>query len=122
MDSHGRNQREYGIFQPGDQEPVWSRDGKQIVFVTRHGRICVMNSDGSNLRILPAEIANLIKVSWSPDSSQIAFSGSLREGDPRNTYTVDIDGHNLKCIVANPAIGPKGKEVSSNDLSWSPYL
>ena len=121
MGPDGTNQREYGILQPSDQEPVWSRDGKQIVF-TRHGRICVMDTDGSNLKILPVALSNLVEVSWSPDGSQIAFSGQVRGDNARNIYTVDIDGHNLRCIVENQWIRETGKEVTSNDLCWSPYL
>lgn len=117
MDPNGKNQREYNIFREGDQESTWSRDGSKIAFV-RNGGICVMNSDGSNLQMVPTIGGSVVEVSWSPDGQKLVYSASdLTAG--HEIYVVDLDGQNITKIVANP-FGPNGKEVGSCDVCWSP--
>lgn len=70
---------------PGDRAPVWSPDGKRIAFLRfaggdhdRYERLFTMNADGSAVapaftRGGPQTPASYGSVSWSPDSSRLAF-------------------------------------------------
>ena len=98
---------------------MWSRDGIKIVFI-RDGNICVMNSDGSNLQTIQLR-GGAVEVSWSPDSKKIVYSSRTREGYAAEIYVVDVDGSNEQRITESP-LGPRGKEASSFDVCWSPWL
>jgi Tol biopolymer transport system component len=118
MDSDGHNQRECFLFQAGDQEPVWSRDGLKVCFI-RNAAICVMNADGGGFLQLPGA-SGIIEVSWSPDSESIVYTRSeLTSG--QEVYVCDIKGENHLKIIENP-FGPNNKEVGSCDVCWSPWL
>ena len=52
--------------------PEWSPDGKLIAFVNGEGRIELISPDGVRVPMPAAPIASL-GVSWSPDSSKLAY-------------------------------------------------
>jgi len=56
--------------------PVWSPDGKQVVYGDGDGNLLVRASDGlSGARaLIHVESSNQIATSWSPDGSMIAFA------------------------------------------------
>ena len=86
---------------PGDDMPTWSEDGQTIAFVRRN-EIYLMNSNGSNQRLLTRGRLP----TFSPDGMQIAFvSGSL--------YIISVDGTNRMQLhhASVPCICT---------LSWSP--
>lgn len=99
----------------GHYDPTWSRDGKMIAFRYFGGNIYVVNSDGTNRRLVTDEGGE--HLSWSPDSRQLAFQD---HGDVR---TINIDGTNLQVVVENashPDWGPDGRIVyASNKSGWS---
>jgi Tol biopolymer transport system component len=56
------------------QRPIWSPDGKQIAFARmKSDGIEVMNSDGTNRRVLTTDPNSGYKLAWSPDSTEIAY-------------------------------------------------
>ena len=96
---------------PGDGDPVWSPDGRRLVFVRiRGGRsdIYVVDADGSRLRRLAHAIAFTPKgggpssgfganPAWSPDGRTIAFMGN-RDGTD-DIFAVNADGSGLRNLT-----------------------
>lgn len=118
MDQDGNNQKECNLFQTGDQEPVWSRDGSKIVFI-RDGGICVVSADGANLNEIPGA-SHVVEVSWSPDGQTIVYTcAGLSSG--QEVYVVDLKGDNHVKIVENPP-GANDKGGGICDVCWSPWL
>lgn len=112
-----------------DYSPMWSPDGKQIVFSsTRSGnfQIYVMNADGSDVRRLTDRDGYDGDPSWSPDGTKIAFC-SDRDGN-REIYVMDPDGGNPVNLTNHPASdcetpswSPDGTQltfVSTRDGDW----
>jgi len=52
--------------------PEWSPDGKRIAFVDSGGTIKLISPDGERMPMPAAPIAS-VSVSWSPDSSRLAY-------------------------------------------------
>jgi TolB protein len=85
----------------GEIMPVYSPDGSRIAF-TRVGDdssdgVCIMDSDGTNIRRLTDGGAP----KWSPDGSLIAFhSGPFGEWE---VYIIDSDGTDVRQVTKSPA-------------------
>ena len=113
--------RETGVVQnpANDEQPVWSPDGSQILFVSnRTGKksLWTVHIDAGK----PVGVAELVK----PDIERIrgmARSGALyyvSGGPTRNIYTVDVDA-NLK--VKNAPVLATDRFLNSNGApAWSP--
>jgi Tol biopolymer transport system component len=87
---------------PGNCDPVWSPNGKQILFTSnREGfsNIYIMNGDGANQIALTEDTYQNIDPSWSPDGKHIVFA-SRREGN-YNIYIMDSDGSNVFRLTNN---------------------
>jgi Tol biopolymer transport system component len=85
MNTDGRNARR--VAAEGTGVPAWSPDGRRIAFRGYNGNdLFVVNADGSRLRRLTRNPANLLWFAWSPDGRTIAF---LRN---RELYIVKADG------------------------------
>jgi TolB protein len=68
MDADGNNQVQLTA-EGRNESPSWSPDGRYIVFVSttkRSSKLCVVNSNGSNLRVLHEGMERYINPSWSP--------------------------------------------------------
>ncbi len=89
MDSHGSSK----VMQtrtPGyNSAPAWSRDGKQIAYLSRRGaanfgvqgRVIVVRDVASGSeRDLPTHLATVASVRWSPDGEWLLASGSDGKG------------------------------------------
>lgn len=81
---------------------VWSPDAQQIAFICRAGNnpnsICLMNADGSNLKVLKQD-SWVQDVVWSPDGKKFAFI-NLR-GDNPSLYVMNVDGSGLQRLILN---------------------
>lgn len=77
--------------------PVWSPDGRRIVYVTRH-RLATMGARGGDRRLLGVTGSS---PTWSPDGSRIAYISSA--GDLRQ---VPAGGGSSKLLLAHPSAAP----------------
>ena len=86
--------------------PKWSLDGSTIAFVIMdisldedgYNSIWLVDSDGTNMRMLHTIMSGYPKPDWSPDGTEIAFSKPLGEYEPKVIYTINKDGTELKQI------------------------
>ena len=95
-----------------DYQPIWSPDGKMILFTSeRDGNeeVYMMNVDGSDPVNLTDNPSSDTVGSWSPDGKHIVFN-SDRDTDWR-IYIMDVDGSNVEVI-------PTSTYVTSP--TWSP--
>jgi len=89
MNRDGSNIKNLSDHPSFDGYPVWSPDGKQILFVSsRHGQttshlqLFVMNSDGTNIRQLTRNNIEEedVRPSWSSDGKKIVFNRDNPDG------------------------------------------
>ncbi len=109
---------------PGyEQMPIWSPDGKTIVFASdRYGNFdlfAVPTDGGGQWRRLTFNSASELPEAFTPDGKSVYFSASIQDpsssalfpsGRMTELYSVDLTGGNPRQILATPA----------TSLSWSP--
>ncbi|MDP9020561.1 MAG: hypothetical protein M3N25_07145 [Actinomycetota bacterium] len=105
MDVDGTNQTRL-TFSPGeDAHPMSSPDGSQIVFHSRRAGtldIFVMDADGSNVRRLThTDDTHEFFPVWSPDGTQITFTGNTLAPDNFDVYVMDADGSDITRVTFN---------------------
>ena len=81
---------------------VWSPDSQRIAFICPVGNnpnsICLMNADGSNLKVLKQD-SWVQDVVWSPDGKKFAFINLGR--DNPSLYVMNVDGSGLQRLTLN---------------------
>jgi Tol biopolymer transport system component len=85
-----------------DAAPVWSPDGRKILFVRRrHPDVYVMNADGSGQRNLTGSVtyplASHQAPTWSPDGRKILFVSN--RGGNGEVYVMNADGSGLRKLT-----------------------
>jgi Tol biopolymer transport system component len=122
------------------QSPMWSPDGKQLVFEVwnlsnadppNRRALYVVNSDGSGLRQLTDWSLNGgDSPDWSPDGSSILFRTiSVSNKHHGNLYTIHPDGTGLKQLTNYPApktvltgsFSPDGNWIVFSRFTSGPY-
>jgi Tol biopolymer transport system component len=89
--------------------PVWSPDGSHLAFVTRHANE-VVRADGRGLRRLPGCVCTAVypgfaqRLSWSPDGTQIAYSGGVGPSLDGVIYRIRIDGRGGARVARSPLV------------------
>ncbi len=106
-----------------DNDPDWSPDGSQIVYISavdslpgapaRRRDVFLMNADGSGSHRLfqGADGPGATHPRWSPDGSRISFD-SFVLGSGFQPFVMNSDGSNVKLIRAMPG--------ENFGLEWSP--
>jgi Tol biopolymer transport system component len=119
VDSDGKSLQPCSIFQPGDDEPVWTFHGSQLVCGSNDGML-VMKADGSARRVVRSA-RGAIQWALSPDGQSVVYSSSRESlNSGFEVFIVDLRDETKRRLVSNPMKGDK--EVDSRCVSWSPWL
>jgi Tol biopolymer transport system component len=117
--------------------PVWSPDGRKLVFVKRVERggapcspascdyeIYVMNADGTGLRRLTRNAVPDGTPAWLPDGRRIGFVRSIPRrngGSSRDAiYVINADGSDERRLTLLPRDAGVPGGAPGGDLTWSP--
>jgi TolB protein len=101
-----------------DQNPLWSPDGKRMVFTSKRAYgnfdLWIMNADGSGAKALTSmpsnDAVNLPGSAWCKSTDRIVFSSD--KGGPEDIWTIKSDGTGLQQVSSTPD--------KDYEPSWSP--
>ena len=115
-----------GRFASGAALPVFSPDGKQILFAaTPPGGsaydLWVMNVDGSNLRRLTTHPDSETTPTWSPSGTQVAFVSDRLGVGREQIFTINADGSGLTRlnIPDNQVDRPTWAPAPYNEIAYA---
>lgn len=111
----GTDLKPSSLFQHGDTEPSWTRDGSRIAF-KRRGDLSIINQDGSDF--LGVDLGELVpfQFSWSPSGDMIAFTSRL-DSNGGAVFLLHIRTMAIEQLTVSP-----NPDAETMDVSWSPAL
>lgn len=101
----------------GYNAPAWSPDGSRLAFLS--DGVWVVNTDGSELRLLVSNFAPQGAPAWSPDGREIVVSGRFLQADDRVQAT-QINFFDVTTGKLLRSVRPEGLDLTGQ-ISWSPY-
>jgi Tol biopolymer transport system component len=108
-----------------DDSPVWSQDGKHIVFAssrTGHYDLYQIAANGGREELLYASGENKFPTSWSPDGRYLLYGVHARETNG-DIWTLQLDGSSKRAPV--PLVQTRANEgggAFSPDARWIAYV
>jgi Tol biopolymer transport system component len=102
-----------------ESAPVWSPDGKQLVFVGYVGDgvdLFTIDADGTGLRNITNIARHTTQPSWSPDGRQITYVRT--DADSQDIHLVNADGSDNHQLTGglehefNPVWSPDGEWIA----------
>lgn len=133
MDSDGANLTEIGSKDLWNSAPAWSPDGKKFALLSRGGLVSTMNIDGTDLTsywpiewnpnhvLVRVPAGSFSKLSWSPDSTTIAFAWepwiTPGQGPSPPSGTIDIA---VLDTVNGTLTAITSMEGTERNPDWSP--
>ena len=132
MDDDGGNLQRLTHTQLSEENPRWSPDGKQIVFIrqvhpfdSQRWHLFIMNADGTNERQLtePHEKGRDNTPVFFPDGKRLLFVRYLHHDDGQNVRTVNVMNlatGTIKKIadfsINFPDVSPDGRSIVFNGV------
>jgi Tol biopolymer transport system component len=106
---------------PGAGAPLWSPDGKRILYSTycwfgncgQHAtgaQLFSVGVDGKSPRQLTRVAGNAIGGRWSPDGRKVVFVRNPRIGPTGEVYTMNADGTALRRVTTGLELGARGPD------------
>ena len=95
------------------RNPDYNNDGTKIAFTGMDG-VSIMNSDGSNIRVL----ANGKYPQFSPNGSLMAYIGNTEGVNEDEVMIMKSDGTNIRQLTTNgrnnsfPQFSPDGEQIA----------
>ena len=99
--------------------PLWSPDGARIAYLV-HGKLHVVNADGTHNRPIKTPGIDVEAPAWSPDGQWIAFGTTQSSGLHRHSdiYLIRPNGNDLHPIThegaggLGPVWSPDGRRIA----------
>jgi TolB protein len=120
IDATGRNEKRLTAVQGLHCDPLWSPDGKRLLFTSKEGpvftdpaNVFVMGADGGALAQVTHEEKGVFSPIWSPDGKSIAFQAVKDLSvvpTPTRIVVVDADGSNRRVVA----------DVPGKPVAWTP--
>lgn len=102
---------------PSDSEPSFSADGHTIAFV-REGDVWAMRADGSGQKQLTSGVGIDSRPLVAPNGHYVLFQRQATAGQPRDLYTVSVNGGLPHAIASSPndeheaSFSPDGRTIA----------
>jgi Tol biopolymer transport system component len=95
--------------------PAWAPNGKSIAFARRPvnsdvGHLAIMRPDGRGLRNVAPHLRDVVDLSWSPDSRELAFTRKIRPDS--EVFRIRLSDNAVRKVTRN--------SISDQTPAWGP--